>query len=103
MAMANIVGSNVFDLLCLGLPWFLHTVFVDQVNPVQVSSSGLLYISFTLLLSILFLFGAVHLNGWKLDWKLGLVCLFCYVVFATLSILYELGILGNNPIALCRD
>ncbi|TNN43144.1 Sodium/potassium/calcium exchanger 5 [Liparis tanakae] len=100
MAMANIVGSNVFDLLCLGLPWFIHTVFVDQVNPVQVSSSGLLYISFTLLLSILFLFGAVHLNGWKLDWKLGLVCLFCYVVFATLSILYELGILGNNPIAL---
>ncbi|XP_065808856.1 sodium/potassium/calcium exchanger 5 isoform X2 [Labrus bergylta] len=103
MAMSNIVGSNVFDMLCLGLPWFIKTVFVDTANPVDVNSNGLVYISCTLLLSIVFLFVAVHINGWKLDWKLGLVCLFCYILFATLSILYELGIIGNNPIKLCGD
>ncbi|KAL0167430.1 hypothetical protein M9458_035652, partial [Cirrhinus mrigala] len=96
MAMSNIVGSNVFDMLCLGLPWFIKTVFVD-------TGTGLVFMSCTLLLSIVFLFVAVHINGWKLDWKLGLVSLACYVLFATLSILYELGIIGNNPIRACGD
>lgn len=103
MAMSNIVGSNVFDMLCLGLPWFIKTAFVDTSNPVEVNSSGLVFISITLLLSIVFLFVAVHVNKWRLDWKLGLVSLFCYILFATLSILYELGIIGNNPIRLCSD
>ncbi|XP_046898160.1 sodium/potassium/calcium exchanger 5 [Hypomesus transpacificus] len=103
MAMSNIVGSNVFDMLCLGLPWFIKTVFVDTENPVQVNSTGLVFISATLLISIVFLFVAIHVNGWKLDWKLGLVSLFCYVIFATLAILYELGIIGNNPVRLCSD
>ncbi|XP_023261611.1 sodium/potassium/calcium exchanger 5 [Seriola lalandi dorsalis] len=103
MAMSNIVGSNVFDMLCLGLPWFIKTAFVDTDNPVEVNSTGLVFISSTLLLSIIFLFVAVHVNGWKLNWKLGIVSLFCYILFATLSILYELGIIGNNPIRLCSD
>ncbi|XP_051953181.1 sodium/potassium/calcium exchanger 5-like [Xyrauchen texanus] len=103
MAMANIVGSNVFDMLCLGLPWFIKTVFVDTGSPVEVNSSGLIFMSCTLLLSIIFLFLAIHINGWKLDWKLGVVSLVCYIVFATLSILYELGIIGNNPIRACGD
>ncbi|XP_051579896.1 sodium/potassium/calcium exchanger 5 [Myxocyprinus asiaticus] len=103
MAMSNIVGSNVFDMLCLGLPWFIKTVFVDTESPVEVNSSGLVFMSCTLLLSIIFLFLAVHINGWKLDWKLGLVSLVCYILFATLSILYELGIIGNNPIRACAD
>ncbi|TKS69604.1 Sodium/potassium/calcium exchanger 5 [Collichthys lucidus] len=103
MAMSNIVGSNVFDMLCLGLPWFIKTAFVDTNNPVEVNSTGLVFISCTLLLSIVFLFVSVHINGWKLDWKLGIVSLICYILFATLSILYELGIIGNNPIRLCSD
>ncbi|XP_051919684.1 sodium/potassium/calcium exchanger 5 [Hippocampus zosterae] len=103
MAMSNIVGSNVFDMLCLGLPWFIQTAFVDTNNPVEVNSTGLVFISLTLLFSIVFLFVAVHVNGWKLDWKLGLVSLVCYILFATLSILYELGIIGNNPLRLCSD
>ncbi|XP_051726385.1 sodium/potassium/calcium exchanger 5 [Ctenopharyngodon idella] len=103
MAMSNIVGSNVFDMLCLGLPWFIKTVFVDTGSPVEVNSTGLVFMSCTLLLSIVFLFLAVHINGWKLDWKLGLVSLVCYILFATLSILYELGIIGNNPIRACSD
>ncbi|KAG9337030.1 hypothetical protein JZ751_029889 [Albula glossodonta] len=103
MAMSNIVGSNVFDMLCLGMPWFIKTVFVDTSSPVEVNSTGLIYTACTLLLSIIFLFLAVHLNSWRLDWKLGLSCLFLYILFATLSILYELGIIGNNPIRACED
>ncbi|KAM6426273.1 sodium/potassium/calcium exchanger 5 isoform 2-T2 [Liasis olivaceus] len=101
MAMSNIVGSNVFDLLCLGLPWFIKTAFVDPSGPVLVNSSGLTYTAISLICSIAFIFLAVHLNGWKLDKKLGIICLLMYLAFATLSILYELGVIGNNPIKNC--
>uniref|UniRef100_A0A8C5PT85 Solute carrier family 24 member 5 n=1 Tax=Leptobrachium leishanense TaxID=445787 RepID=A0A8C5PT85_9ANUR len=103
MAMSNIVGSNVFDMLCLGVPWFIKTVFVDRSSPVEVNSSGLTYTTMSLLVSIVFIFIAIHLNGWKLDKKLGVICLMMYLVFVTLSILYELGILGNGLIQPCGD
>ncbi|XP_053573437.1 sodium/potassium/calcium exchanger 5 [Bombina bombina] len=103
MAMSNIVGSNVFDMLCLGVPWFIKTVFVDRSSPVEVNSSGIIYTTISLLISIVFIFIAIHLNGWKLNKKLGVVCLIMYLLFATLSILYELGIIGNNPIRSCGD
>ncbi|KAM3918069.1 sodium/potassium/calcium exchanger 5-like [Leptodactylus fuscus] len=103
MAMSNIVGSNVFDMLCLGLPWFIKTVFVDRSSPVEVNSSGLTYTTISLLFSIVFIFVAIHVNGWKLDKKLGVICLVMYLVFATLSILYELGIIGSMTVRPCRD
>ncbi|XP_069812696.1 sodium/potassium/calcium exchanger 5 [Dendropsophus ebraccatus] len=103
MAMSNIVGSNVFDMLCLGVPWFIKTVFVDRSTPVEVNSTGLTYTTISLLFSIVFIFVAVHVNGWKLDKKLGVICLIMYLLFATLSILYELGIIGNMPIRFCGD
>lgn len=99
--MSNIVGSNVFDMLCLGVPWFIKTAFVDTSAPVEVNSSGLTYTAISLICSIIFIFLAVHLNRWKLDKKLGVICLIVYLTFATLSILYELGIIGNNPVKVC--
>lgn len=103
MAMSNIVGSNVFDMLCLGLPWFIKTAFVDPSSPVVVNSTGLVFTTSSLLVSILILFIATHINGWKLDRKLGAACLVIYIMFATLSILYELGIIGNSPVRACGD
>ncbi|XP_003471815.1 sodium/potassium/calcium exchanger 5 isoform X1 [Cavia porcellus] len=103
MAMANIVGSNVFDMLCLGVPWLIQTAFVNTSTPVGVNSRGLTYITISLTVSIIFLFLAVHFNNWKLDRKLGVVCLLLYLGLATLSVLYELGIIGNNKIRGCGD
>ncbi|XP_008141334.1 sodium/potassium/calcium exchanger 5 [Eptesicus fuscus] len=101
MAMSNIVGSNVFDMLCLGVPWLIKTVFINTSAPVEVNSRGLTYVTISLNISIIFLFLAVHFNGWKLDRKLGIVCLLLYLGLATLSVLYELGIIGNNKIRGC--
>nr|XP_055175921.1 sodium/potassium/calcium exchanger 5 isoform X3 [Nyctereutes procyonoides] len=101
MAMSNIVGSNVFDMLCLGVPWFIKTAFINTSAPVEVNSRGLTYITISLNISIIFLFSAVHFNGWKLDRKLGVVCLLLYLGIATLSVLYELGVIGNNKIRGC--
>lgn len=101
MAISNIVGSNVFDMLCLGLPWFIKTAFTNASAPVEVNSKGLTYVTIFLNISIIFLFLAVHFNGWKLDRKLGVVCLMLYLGLATLSVLYELGIIGSNRIRGC--
>ncbi|XP_078098005.1 sodium/potassium/calcium exchanger 5 [Mustelus asterias] len=100
MAMSNIVGSNVFDMLCLGIPWFIKTAFIDT-SPAKVNSNGMTYTTASLLLSIIFIFVAIKVNGWKLDKKLGATCLFAYMVFLTVSILNELGILGNTLIRTC--
>lgn len=101
--MSNIVGSNVFDMLCLGVPWLIKTAFINASAPIEVNSRGLTYITIFLNISIVFLFLAVHLNGWKLDRKLGVVCLLLYLGLTTLSVLYELGIIGNNKIRGCGD
>lgn len=103
MAMSNIVGSNVFDMLCLGIPWFIKTAFITTSGPIEVSSSGLTYTAISLICSVGFIFLAVHLNGWKIDKKLGTICLVLYLVFTVLSILYELGIIGNNPTRVCGN
>lgn len=101
MAMSSIVGSNVFDMLCLGIPWLIQTAFINTSAPVGVNSRGLTYITVTLNISILFLFLAVHFNGWRLDRKLGVACLLLYVGLTTLIVLYELGIIGSNRIRGC--
>ncbi|XP_037689992.1 sodium/potassium/calcium exchanger 5 [Choloepus didactylus] len=103
MAMSNIVGSNVFDMLCLGVPWFIKTAFINTSAPVEVNSRGLTYISISLNVSIIFLFLAIHFNGWKLERKLGIACLLLYLGLTTLSVLYELGIMGNNKTRGCGD
>ncbi|XP_024423278.1 sodium/potassium/calcium exchanger 5 [Desmodus rotundus] len=103
MAMSNIVGSNVFDVLCLGVPWLIKTVFINTSAPVEVNSRGLTYTTISLNISIIFLFLSAHFNGWKLDKKLGLACLLLYLGLATLSVLYELGIVGNNKVSGCGD
>merc|ERR1719316_508371 len=41
MAIANAIGSNVFDILLgLGLPWFLRSITRDGIPPVCVSRDG---------------------------------------------------------------
>ncbi|XP_064013720.1 sodium/potassium/calcium exchanger 5 isoform X3 [Pogoniulus pusillus] len=103
MAMSNIVGSNVFDMLCLGIPWFIRTAFINTSGPIEVNSSGLTYTAISLICSVVFVFLAVHLNGWKIDKKFGTISLVLYLIFTVLSILYELGIIGNNPTRVCGD
>uniref|UniRef100_A0A8C2UAR6 Sodium/potassium/calcium exchanger 5 n=3 Tax=Coturnix japonica TaxID=93934 RepID=A0A8C2UAR6_COTJA len=103
MAMSNIVGSNVFDMLCLGIPWFIKTAFINTSGPIEVNSGGLTYTATSLICSVVFIFLAIHLNGWKIDKKLGAICLILYLVFTVLSILYELGIIGNNPTRVCGN
>lgn len=99
MAVSNAVGSNVFDILiCLGLPWFIQTTMIDPGGHVNVLSKGLTYSTLSLLSTVIFLLASVHLNGWKLDKRLGIILMVWYLLFITLASLYELNVFGQlNP------
>lgn len=99
MAVSNAIGSNVFDILiCLGLPWFIQTAIIQPGSHVNVYSKGLTYSTLSLLSTVAFLIVATHLNGWKLDKKLGIVLMIWYLVFITIASLYEMNVFGPmNP------
>ncbi len=121
MATSNAIGSNVFDILiCLGLPWFLQTAVVSPGSVVRVISkgttdtfaivhvcgamkyysvknAGLTYSTLSLLSTIVFLLGATHLNGWKLDRKYGVALLGWYLFFMIIaSSTFKLGFILTN-------
>lgn len=52
----------------------------------------------SLLSTVVFLLASVHLNGWKLDKRLGIVLMIWYLLFITLASMYELNLFGQlNP------
>jgi len=99
MAVSNAIGSNVFDILmCLGIPWFLKTVIVKPGSEVKVIHKGILYSTFTLFSTVVFLILASHANGWKMDRKYGVILLVWYFIVMAFASLYETNLLGNfNP------
>lgn len=47
---------------------------------------------------MVFLILSTHLNGWKLDKRLGIILMVWYLFFITLASLYELNVFGYmNP------
>ncbi|XP_020716338.1 probable sodium/potassium/calcium exchanger CG1090 isoform X2 [Ceratitis capitata] len=99
MAVSNAIGSNVFDILvCLGLPWFIQTAIIKPGSHVNVISKGLAYSTLSLFSTVIFLILSTHLNGWKLDKRLGIILMIWYLCFITLASLYELNVFGYmNP------
>ncbi|XP_013382398.1 sodium/potassium/calcium exchanger 3 [Lingula anatina] len=100
MAISNSVGSNIFDiLLCLGLPWMIECFRVGA--PVDINSKTIVFTSISLLATVIFLLVAVAVNGWKLNKKFGIICLFVYVVFMLFSCMYELNVFGEINFPSC--
>ncbi|KAH8369405.1 hypothetical protein KR009_010088 [Drosophila setifemur] len=99
MAVSNAIGSNVFDILvCLGLPWFIQTAIIAPGSHVNVISKGLAYSTLSLFSTVVFLILSTHLNGWKLDKRLGIILMIWYLFFITLASLYEMNVFGYmNP------
>uniref|UniRef100_H3A9B1 Solute carrier family 24 member 3 n=1 Tax=Latimeria chalumnae TaxID=7897 RepID=H3A9B1_LATCH len=104
MAVSNSIGSNVFDILVgLGLPWAIQTLAVDYGSYIQLNSRGLIYSVGLLLASVFVTVLGVHMNKWKLDKKLGIVCLFLYAIFLCFSILTEFNVFTFVNLPMCRE
>ena len=89
MALSNAIGSNVFDFLCLGVPWLMKSTLLNPGTSVAIYSQSIMVSALLLIGSIVFTVLAIHLNNWKLDRKLGIIFLIVYVVFIALATLVE--------------
>ncbi|XP_045531328.1 sodium/potassium/calcium exchanger 3-like [Pieris brassicae] len=105
MGISNSIGSNTFDiLLCLGLPWLIKSLFYPCVpgnHWVQINSSGLSYSAISLLSTLFALYGALALNKFQLDWKVGFTCAGVYLGFLVLAALIELNVLFDVNLPIC--
>mmetsp|Transcript_7169 Transcript_7169/g.25236 ORF Transcript_7169/g.25236 Transcript_7169/m.25236 type:complete len:598 (-) Transcript_7169:255-2048(-) len=86
MAVANAVGSNVFDIwLGLGLPWLVYLPTQDPMY--NVVNTDELIPSIIILFGVLvFYYGIVMVRGWKIDVAVGKAFCALYVVYAIYNI-----------------
>jgi len=89
MALANCVGSNIFDILCLGFPWFLATTVVHPHSVVLIQSGHMMYTALLLFGTVFLTLLVVHLNKWQLDKRLGYILMTIYFVFLSVAVLLE--------------
>lgn len=88
MAVANALGSNVFDILLgLGVPWFLSTAVLG--NEVKFPGAGESLLEWILLLAaILVLFiVALVVNRWRLNRAMGGILILMYVAYVTTAMI----------------
>jgi len=114
MGISNSLGSNTFDiLLCLGLPWLIKSSLL-AASPVDVprtreqfegavviNSDGIEYSAVSLLSSTLLLFVTFGCYNFRLNKKVGVVCLVIYALFLLLASLIELNVFFPVNLPVC--
>ena len=79
MAVANAVGSNIFDVLVgLGVPWMLTIIFIEP--SVHVGTDGLIEAMFLLSVTTIILYSALY-TGRELTRREGYALLGVYVLY----------------------
>lgn len=87
MAVANAVGSNVFDIwLGLGLPWLCYLSW-QTPNYIEVSTTELLPSSLILLGVLVFYVGTVASKGFSITRQMGFIYLAMYGLYAFYNII----------------
>lgn len=89
MALANAIGSNIFDMLCLSIPWLLSTSIVHPNSQVFIQGGNIIYVSMTLFGTVGVTLFILYYNKWRLDRKLGVAMLTAYAFFITAAVVIE--------------
>mmetsp|Transcript_86451 Transcript_86451/g.245125 ORF Transcript_86451/g.245125 Transcript_86451/m.245125 type:complete len:533 (+) Transcript_86451:53-1651(+) len=85
MAVSSSIGSNIFDVTVgLPVPWMVYLTMFGGTFP--VGSEGMFGNIIMLMGMLAFTIGSIMLNGWILNWKLGLMLLVLWVGFTVYSI-----------------
>lgn len=110
MAIANAIGSNIFDIwLGLGAPWMIilvcifrcvvlfmtmqeadvctHAMQAIQKRKLEMDKDGLLTWIFILLGVLVSYFGCIMMSGWRITPRTGYVLITLYVGFAAFNII----------------
>ena len=89
MAVSSSIGSNIFDITFgLPLPWLVRA-FSNGLKEKNVTSKSLGSSVAMLIIMLVSIIGCIACMGWVLNMRLGIVCLFLYSVFVTISLLME--------------
>ncbi|XP_061174388.1 sodium/potassium/calcium exchanger 4-like [Saccostrea echinata] len=99
MAVSNSLGSNVFDILLgLSLPWFLKTGIAYAGTTVHINSNGMVFSILLLFLTVVILVVALKYTRWRLNRRVGALCLLVYAVYILFSVMIECNVFGFvNP------
>lgn len=89
MAVSNCIGSNVFDMLCLGIPWMIKTTVISPNSVVHIQSENIFFTSGILIASIICTVLLIAMNKWRLDEKLGVIFLVMYLLFLGVATFIE--------------
>lgn len=94
MAVANAVGSNVFDIwLGLGLPWLFVIPFIGKSSTygkyIEVDNDELLLSVGILFAVLIFYIVCIITSGWRIDKRHGYVFILLYLVYALYYIIVE--------------
>ncbi|CAM9909592.1 unnamed protein product, partial [Discosporangium mesarthrocarpum] len=89
MAIANAVGSNVFDILLgLGFPWFLRSVILGEDMPVDRNG---IFINVAILFCTVVIFvGVLKFGNWRMNTQTGFFLFALYLVFIIFVVVKEL-------------
>jgi len=91
MAVANAIGSNVFDIcLGLGIPYLIATVCMPGKFPyVAIQTDDLLVNILILVGTVVAVLSVLLATGWKLTKRLGWILLGLYMAFVVYNIVLE--------------
>jgi len=100
MAVSSSIGSNIFDVLIgLPLPWFMYTAIlnpagaVDGPPDVPIISESLAVMILSLFVMVALVITTIHLSGWILSVKLGMMMMGLYCAFLALSLFLEFEVM----------
>jgi len=101
MAVSSSIGSNIFDLtMGLPLPWVVSNVIVEPIKDSKFGKSYTLISSDNSAFFLSMLFGLLGVTvisiicfKWKISKPMGLFCLIMYVIFITLALAAEYGVI----------
>lgn len=92
MAIANAIGSNVFDILLgLGVPWLAKGISVN--DSVGVNNCGIFLPVAILGSTLIAFFSVLFLNRWNFDSRAGVIFLIMYLFYYVYSILTGVGVI----------
>jgi len=112
MAVSSSIGSNIFDILIgLPLPWFIYGAILrpslgPELGPtyVEILSDSLAVMILSLFVMVALVITTIHISGWVLSVRLGLMMMVLYFIFLALSLLLEFDvILGPCDYTLVQD
>ncbi|KYN26792.1 Sodium/potassium/calcium exchanger 3 [Trachymyrmex cornetzi] len=100
MGMSNTLGSNTLDiLLCLGLPWMIKILLYQK--DIEIVSGALRFSVLSIVLCVIAFYLVTALCKYRLNKKVGVICLILYAIFLVFALSFELNVFFLVNLPMC--